>query len=99
MLQLPLCIDAPFEHFKQGAYKPSQKLHCIRPNVLIKAMYACSNIMEIAPDSLVCLASGIISKPSISEHMHKEKLARHAKTQSLLFLQMSLLEVDSAYAW
>ena len=30
--------------------------------------------------------------------MHRRNIARHAKTQSL-FLQMSLLKVDSAYAW
>ena len=43
MLQLHLCIDAPFEHFKQGANKPSQvvsqKITLHRPNSPIKGMY------------------------------------------------------------
>ena len=53
MLQVPLCLDAPFEHFEQSANKPvkdvSQKVILHRPNSLM----ACSNIIEIAPDSLV----------------------------------------------
>ena len=30
--------------------------------------------------------------------MHKRKMARHAKSQ-LLYFQMSMLKVDSEYAW
>ena len=50
-----------------------------------------SNIMEIVPDSLI--ASGIISKPSILEHVHKEQNGMSCEKP-----EMSLLEVDSAYA-
>ena len=57
---------------------------------------ACSNITEIAPDSLLRKASMVISKPFISQHVNKRKSARHAITQPL-FLQMSLLLVDCAY--
>ena len=53
--------------------------------------------MEIAPDSLVRQAGGVISKPSVLEHMHKRKIARHALSQ-LLFLQMITLELDSVNA-
>ena len=52
MLQVTLCLDALFEYFNQSANKQvqdvSQKtLH--RPNLIT----ACSNMIEIAPDSLV----------------------------------------------
>ena len=40
-------------------------------------------------------ASGVISKPSILEHVHKRKIARHVTTRSL-FLQMSQPKVDFA---
>ena len=58
MLQVPLCLDALFEHFKQSANKPSlkmsvKKLHCTALMQLLKRWMACSNIMEIAPHSLM----------------------------------------------
>ena len=39
----------------------------------------------------------MFSNWTIFEHVHKRKMACHAKTQTLL-LQMSLLKVDSVYA-
>ena len=86
MLQFPLCIDELFEHFKQSTNKSRskmsvKKLLCTAPIHLLKRWMHCSNITEIAPNSL-----------------HETKMARHAKPQPL-FLQMSLLKVDYAYAW
>ena len=50
------------------------------------------------PDSLVREASGVIFKLSVLEHVvHKTKMACHGKSQ-LLYLQMIMLKVDSAYA-
>ena len=43
-------------------------------------------------------ASGVISKPSILEHVHKRKIARHVTTRSL-FLQMGQPKVDFANEW
>ena len=54
---------------------------------------ACSNILEIAPDSLVHIFNGVISKWPVLEHMHMRKMACHAKTQPLF-----VHKVDSAYA-
>ena len=56
-----------------------------------------SNILEIAPNSPVRLASWVISKLSIQEHMQMRKMARHAISQ-LLHIQMIMLIVDSEYA-
>ena len=58
---------------------------------------ACSNILEIAPDSPVREASWVISKLSVYEHVHKRKMVRNAILQ-LLYLQMIMLIVDSEYA-
>ena len=58
---------------------------------------ACSNILEIAPDSPVRLASWVISKLSVKEHVHKRKMVRRAISQ-LLYLQIVMLIVDSEYA-
>ena len=58
MLQAPLCLDALFEHYKQIANKQKskmsvKKLHCTALTQLLKRWMAYSNIIEIAPDSLV----------------------------------------------
>ena len=53
------------------------------------------NELEIEPGSLVRLATGVISKPPVLEHVHKRKIARHALSQ-LLLLQMITLKLDSA---
>ena len=50
---------------------------------------ACSNILEIAPDSPVRKTSWVISKLSVYEHVHK-KMVRNAILQ-LLYLQMIML--------
>ena len=55
---------------------------------------ACSNILEIAPDSPVRSAGWVISKLSDYEHMHERKMVRNAILQ-LLYLQMIMLIVDS----
>ena len=55
-------------------------------------------MIEIAPDSLVRLANGVISKSFHLEHVQKRKMACHAKFQ-ILYLQMSMLKVDSAQEW
>ena len=82
MLQLNLRIDAHFEIFKQSANKLRyiivKKLHCAAPIHLLKRCMACLNIFEIASGSLVRLATGVISKPPVFEHVHKSKIARHA---------------------
>ena len=88
------------EHFKQSA-NTSQKMsikifHCTATIHLLKRCMACSNILEIAPDSHVRLAGGIISEPYILEHVQRKK-ARCAKTQTS-FVQMSLSDVDSVRA-
>ena len=58
MLQVPLCLDVLFEHFKQSTYAKSKmsvkKLRCTALIQLLKRWMACSNIIEITPDSLVC---------------------------------------------
>ena len=58
---------------------------------------ACLSILEMVPDLLVCLAGRVISKPSVLEHVHKRKIVCNAKSK-LLYLQMTMLKVDSAYA-
>ena len=58
---------------------------------------ACSNILEIAPDSPVRKASWVISKLSIKEHVHVRKMARHPISQRQ-YLQMIMYVVDSEYA-
>ena len=52
--------------------------------------------MEIASESLVRYASGVISNLSILEHVHKKKKWHVIRKTLTLFLQMSLLKVDSA---
>ena len=56
MLEFTQCRDAPFEHFKQSANEGSQTLHCIDQIHSLKREIAFSNIMEIAPDLLMCSA-------------------------------------------
>ena len=103
MLQLPVGIDVAFEPFSNlkaqinQVQDVSQKVTLHRPNSLTRWM-ANSNKLEIAPDSHVRKACGVISNPLILEHVqHKRKIACHAETQPL-FLQMSLPKVDFAYA-
>ena len=59
---------------------------------------ACSNILETVADLLVRKAGGVISKLPILEHVHRRILSLHAISK-LLYLQMILLLVDSAYSW
>ena len=51
MLQIFMCLDVLFEHFKHSSNKPSprcqsKKLHCTTQFQLLKQWMACSNIME-----------------------------------------------------
>ena len=55
-----------------------KKLHCAALIHQLKRRMACLNILEIAPGSLVRQATGVISKPSVLEHVHKRRIARHA---------------------
>ena len=50
-----------------------KKLHCAALIHYLKRWMACLNILKIAPDSLVRLATGVIPKPPVLEHVHKRK--------------------------
>ena len=53
MMQIPLCLDALFEHFKTKFKMSVKKLQCTALIILLKRWMACSSIMEIGPHSLV----------------------------------------------
>ena len=71
-----------------------KKLHCPTLIHLLKPWMACLNILEIEPGSLVRQATGVISKPTVLEHVHMRKIACHAQSQ-LLLLQTITLKLDS----
>ena len=79
MLPITLSLDAPLGLFKLSANKPSprcqsKKLHCTAQNQLLKRWMFCSNKMEIAPNSLVCLASGSSQNRSLHRTCIREKM-------------------------
>ena len=90
-------VRTPAAWIKLTSQKMSIKmLYCTATIHLLKRCMACSSILKIAPDSHVRLAGGIISEPSILEHVQR-KMARCAKIQTL-FVQRSLSDVDSVRA-
>ena len=58
----------------------------------------CSNILDSAPDSLVGWVHGLNTICFEAYVRIREKMEHYAIPQ-LLFLQMIMLKVDSAYAW
>ena len=55
-----------------------KKCHCTTLINLLKRKMACINIMENLPYLLMCKASGVVTKPSTLEQVHKMKRPHHA---------------------